>query len=159
VKLHRTALFALVTGATLLAVSGCGKSAAPTAANTPLDQAPPAAPTNVHGTYVSSIWQDHLQWDASSSSNTASYEIWYYASAPGANDVGTLVNTVGSSVTDVALAPVPSDCVEYYRVRARDASGGEGAFSQTATVSRHNADQGAVGGGGTGGGSTRRIDD
>ena len=135
-NLRRVVVTALALSVAVLALAGCDNSTSVT--NPDLGSTPPAAPSNLVGTFNASQQQDYLIWTASSSASVSSYEVWQYADNPAVNS-GTLVGTAPAGTSYLALpAPTQND-IELYRIRARSSAGTYSAFSATIQVQRHGA--------------------
>jgi len=138
VKWNRNTLLALAMSASVLALTGCGKTSSVTTPASALAPTAPAAPTNVHATYDSTANRDYLNWTLSASASVVSYEVWSYSTNPATGTpVGMRVGTPAASVSSLAL-PVESAVVtKWFRVRAVDTAGNSSAFSSTAAVDLH----------------------
>jgi hypothetical protein len=138
VKSIRPVSLALVMGAMLFALAGCGKSSDVTApSGQTLDTTPPAAPTNVAGSYDLAAQRDYVNWTGSTSADVASYEVWQYDSDPAAGATGVLVGTTNAG-TDVLVLPITSDArPAWFRVRAVDEAGNLSAYSSSAQHDLH----------------------
>lgn len=127
---------ALILGATVLALTSCGKTTSSVSAVEPppvLDTTPPSAPTAVHGWYDAGANRDYLSWTLSSSADVISYQIFIVPTGGTPSLLATL-----SATTDVMPLPLRSqDGNEVYRVRAMDASGNASAYSSSVIVTRH----------------------
>lgn len=153
-NLRRSALFALVLGVSLVALTSCGKSSRVASPDTALDPAPPAAPTALHSVYADGPGYDYLMWTKSSSASVTGYEI-YQSTTLGGTPV--YVTTVGASLNNVILPNVEADCTMYYQVRAR-AGSNVSSYSAALAVVRH-AVVTAASGGSPSGGTINRIAD
>jgi predicted phage tail protein len=148
VKPSRFSLLALVVSASIVSLTGCTSSSNVVSPTANLDTTPPAAPTNVHGTYDANANRDYLNWDASSSADVSLYEVWQYSDDPALSTASTRIGTVVVGQSSMLLPQAPASGTMYYRVRAVDTSFNRSAFSATATVDLH----GDQPGGGSGGG-------
>lgn len=135
---RRYAALTILTLAAVAALTGCGKSSSTTAPTT-LAATPPAAPTNLSGLYNASTQKDYLIWTASTSPGVANYEVWQYSGDPAAGNSGSLVGTVASSLSFLALPTPTQNLTFYYRMRSLDASSTPSAFSATVSIQRHGA--------------------
>ena len=149
-SIHVT-LSALVLGAALLAISGCGSSSSVTSPANPINNAPPAAPSNVHGTFDATTGVNYINWDPSSSASVQSYEVWQYAADPATGASGVVVGTAGAAASSYAVGQVTQNSNMYFRVRALDSAGNPSAFSASApfTLQAVVSSQGGSGGGGS----------
>ena len=136
-KSNRPALLALVLSAAVYSLTGCGNGTTTTRPVVLLDTTPPAAPSNVHGTFDAQGNRDYLNWDLSASPDVASYEVWLYAANPSVGGTGTLLASVNASIAFVALPISGTATTQFFRIRAVDASGNVSAYSATAGVDRH----------------------
>lgn len=143
-KSTRIVLSALFAGALALALVSCSKSTNAVSATNNLDTTPPAAPTNVHGSYDSAAGRDYLNWDASASADVVGYEVWQYSSDPLSGGTGTLIANLGASTSDLALPQVSQAGTAIFRLRAVDGANNLSSFSSTANVSRHAWDGGGA---------------
>lgn len=122
---------ALLLGAMAASLVGCNSDS--TSPTSPIDNAPPQAPSNLRATREATIQRDWLHWDASASAGVASYEI-HASSTP--TGIGGPVATVDASSTDYLLDVIGEATTEYYRVRAIGANRVPSAFSAPVTVNR-----------------------
>jgi hypothetical protein len=139
VNLRRVVVTALVLSAAVLSLAGCNSS---TSVTTPvsLGSTPPAAPSNLVGTFNPGQGTDYLIWAASSSPSVIAHEVWQYSDNPAVN-VGTLVGTVAVGTSYLALPTPMQNDILLYRVRAKSTNGTFSAFSATIGVQRHGAVQ------------------
>ncbi|MFN8589771.1 MAG: hypothetical protein U0704_18440 [Candidatus Eisenbacteria bacterium] len=148
-KSNKLIASALILGATILALTSCGKTTTAVNSVTPpptLDTTPPAAPTGVHGWYDPAANRDYLSWTLSSSADVLAYEVYIVPSGGSPSLIETL-----DATQDVMALPVRgTDGNETYRVRAVDASGNTSAYSSSVIVTRHGYDGGSMDGGGDG---------
>lgn len=132
---------ALILGATLLALTSCGKTTSSVSAVEPppvLDTTPPSAPTGVHGWYDQAGNRDYLSWTLSSSADVIAYEVYLVPSGGSPSLMATY-----DANTDVMALPLRGDDgSETYRVRAVDAAGNASAYSSSVIVTRHGWDGG-----------------
>ncbi|MCC6350059.1 MAG: hypothetical protein IT347_10780 [Candidatus Eisenbacteria bacterium] len=128
---------ALFLGAIVLALAGCGKSTESVAPTTPLDTTPPAAPSNVAGSYDAASERDYLNWDGSSSADVASYEIWQYETDPSLGGTGVLLGSTDAAAGSYALPLTRQARVAWFRVRAIDEAGNQSAFSNGSSYDLH----------------------
>lgn len=136
-KSLRTLSLALITGAIVFAVAGCGKSNDFVAPAAGLDTTPPAAPTDVAGGYDAATGRDYLNWTGSTSPDVAGYEVWQYESDPSLGGTGVLVGATDASAGSFAL-PLSSEANEaWFRVRAADEAGNLSAFSTSTSFELH----------------------
>ena len=136
-NLRRVVVTALVLSAAVLPLAGCNSS---TSVTTPasLGSTPPAAPSNLVGTFNPGQQRDYLIFTASSSPSVTAHEVWQYGDNPAVN-AGTLVGTVPVGTSYLALPTPSQNDIRMYRVRARTADGTVGAFSASVSVQRHGA--------------------
>lgn len=137
-KSIRPVTFALVLGAMVIALAGCGKSndaIAPTGLD--LDTTPPAAPTDVVGSYDPAAQRDYLSWTGSTSPDVAGYEVWQYESDPALGGTGVLISALDESVSTIAL-PITSEArPAWFRLRAMDDSGNLSAYTPSTQHDLH----------------------
>lgn len=147
-KSLRFVTFALMTSAIVFILAGCGKSSDVVAPATALDTTPPAAPTDVTGSFDPAGQRDYLNWTGSTSPDVAGYEVWQYESDPALGATGVLVATTDAAADNVAL-PLTSQAREvWFRVRANDDAGNLSAFSSSASHELHAWDDVPTGNGG-----------
>lgn len=114
-------------------LSGCGKNSAPTAPNS-LDQAPPAAPTQIIAALDASIPNGVLEWAPSSSANVAGYEVYQYSPSPERESAYVLAAETDANTTQY---PLPSNIVPmtvYYRLRSVSSTGVKSEWSALTAV-------------------------
>lgn len=135
-KSNRFVAFALILGASVIALSSCGKSTSLTSVVEPppaLDTTPPSAPTGVHGWYDQAANRDYLSWSLSSSPDVAAYEVFLVPSGGSPSLIATLDQTV-----DAFALPITAESgIQNFRVRAVDASGNPSSYSSSVPVTRH----------------------
>ncbi len=148
-NLRRHTLVALLAGATIFALAGCGKSTSPTAATPVLDTTPPNPPTNLSSSWVPSVGYDYLYWNLSTSPSVRGYEVYESATAGGAL---TKIAATSNTTADLILPPVSADCTRYYQLRARTNGGAFSAYSTALPVARHTVVGAAGSNGSTGSG-------
>lgn len=134
-KSNRSALIALILGASVFALTGCGSTTS-SVVSPSLDNAPPASPTAVQVVHDAAINTDDLVWAPSASAGVGSYEIHRYSSAPSGNAAGDEVIVVDAGTTSLRLPLVNSDRTEYYRVRAISSTDLVSAYSASAQADR-----------------------
>lgn len=135
-KSNKMIAFALILGATVFALSSCGKTTSSVSNVTPpptLDTTPPSAPTGVHGWYDVAGSRDYLSWTLSSSADVVAYEVYVVPSGGSPS----LIETLDSTMDVLALPLLSADGSETYRVRAVDAAGNTSAYSSSVIVQRH----------------------
>jgi hypothetical protein len=138
VKSLRLLYSALVMGALVISLAGCGKSASTVAPSTvSLDTTPPDAPTNLTGSYDAAGNRDYLNWNASTAADLAGYEVWEYSADPASGATGRLVASADASADGVALPPTSDAGTHWFRVRALDEAGNKSSYSATATHDLH----------------------
>jgi len=124
----------LLVALTLAAVlSGCSKDSTPTGL-APLDQAPPATPTQIVAEKDASDSSAELQWAPSPSANAAGYEIYQYLPCPQSENSYALVGKVDAATTQYALPWTPTPTTLYYRLRTVSATGVKSAWSAPVQV-------------------------
>ncbi len=128
---RRHLVSALLLGVMAASLVGCNSDA--TSPTSPIDNAPPQAPTNLHSSTDASINRDWLVWDASASASVAGYEI-HVSAGPGATS--SLLASVDASSTDLLLPLVGENTTEYYRVRAIGTNDVPSAFTGSVSVER-----------------------
>lgn len=135
-KFNKMIAFALILGATVFALSSCGKTTSSVSSVTPpptLDTTPPSAPTGVHGWFDVAGGRDYLSWTLSSSADVVAYEVYVVPSGGSPS----LIATYDATTDVMALPIVGADGSEVYRVRAVDAAGNTSAYSSSVIVERH----------------------
>jgi hypothetical protein len=139
VKPIRLVSSALLMSALVFTLASCGKSSSVVApAGVTLDTTPPAAPTNLSGSYDDVASRDYLNWTGSTSSDVASYQVWQYDSDPASGSpTGRLIATAGATDESVALPPTSDDGTHWFRVRAVDGAGNQSAYSVAAAADLH----------------------
>lgn len=147
-KSVRFVAFALMTGAIVFILAGCGKSSDVVAPATVLDTTPPAAPTGVAGAYDAGTQRDYLNWTGSTSPDVAGYEVWQYESDPALGATGVLVGATDASVESFALPLTNESRQAWFRLRATDEAGNLSAFSSSASHELHAWDDVPAGNGG-----------
>lgn len=128
---RRKLLSTLLLGVMTVSLIGCNSDS--TSPTSPIDDAPPQAPSNLRSSRDAAIQRDWLEWDASASAGVASYVV-HVSSTPSGN--GAPVATVDASNTNYLLALVGEATTEYYRVRAIGANHVPSAFSAPVTINR-----------------------
>jgi len=128
---HVVPLLVVLTLAAML--SGCSKNATPTGV-APLDQAPPAAPSQIATDTGASTGSTVLEWTPSSSANAAGYEIYQYSPNPDRESAYVLVGQTEAATTHYEL-PWTSQTAAYYRLRTTSATGVKSEWSATVLVS------------------------
>jgi hypothetical protein len=123
--------------ALVFTLAGCGKSASIVGPTANLDTTPPAAPTNLAGSYDLGANRDYLNWTGSTSSDVASYQVWVYSADPASGATGTLVATAGPTDSSAPLPPTSDGGTHWFRVRAIDQASNQSAYSSSATVDLH----------------------
>lgn len=148
-NLRRVIVTALVLSAAVFSLAGCNGS---TSATSPasLGTTPPAAPSNLVGSFNVGQQRDYLNWTDSSSPSATAHEVWQYADNPAVN-AGTLVGSVTVGTSSLALPTPTQNDIQIYRVRARTADGTVSAFSAAISLQRHGAPLQGTGDPGTGG--------
>ncbi len=124
-------LFAL---ALITLVTGCGKSTAPTAV-TPVDEAPPAAPTEIARVADDVLPQGRLDWNPSPSANVAQYEIYLYQPSPDREDSYVLIGQTDAGTTDYPLPADIGNQTLFYRLKAVSPTGLKSDWSITGNIS------------------------
>lgn len=147
-KSLRPVSLALMTSAIVFVLAGCGKSNDFVAPATSLDTTPPAAPTDVAGSYDPAGQRDYLNWTGSTSADVAGYEVWQYESDPALGGTGVLVGATDAAADNYAL-PITSEARPvWFRLRATDEAGNLSAFSSSAQHELHAWDGMPAGNGG-----------
>jgi hypothetical protein len=100
VKSLRYVVLALIALSVVAGLTGCSKDSNPVAptAVTPVDEAPPAAPTNLVADLDAQTGLQTIQWTASVSANVSGYRIYVYSPAPDRDNAYLMVSqTTGTS--------------------------------------------------------------
>jgi len=139
VKSIRLVSSALLMSALVLTLAGCGQSSSVLAPTVPgLDTTPPAAPTNLAGSYDAGANRDYLNWTGSTSADVAAYQVWEYDTDPASGTAtGRLVVSAGAGDESVALPPTSDAGTHWFRVRAVDEAGNRSAYSTAAAHDLH----------------------
>jgi len=127
---HVVPLLVLLTLAAML--SGCGKDSTVTGVN-PLDEAPPAAPTQIGTALNESATTLSLVWTASTSANVATYEVYQYSPDPSRESAYLLIGRTDAATTHLPLA-ISEPARLTYRLRAVSATGVQSEWSEAATI-------------------------
>ena len=123
----------LVTLAVALMLSGCSKNSAPTAPNS-LDQAPPAAPTQIISELDPETSGSLLEWTPSPSANVAGYEVYQYSPSPERESSYVLTAETDANTTQCGLPASTVAMTLYYRLRAVSSTGVKSEWSALAAV-------------------------
>ncbi len=124
-------LVALLLAALL---SGCGQNSTPTGVN-PLDDTAPAAPSQIGKLDDTATPCGWLTWEASTSANVATYEIYQYSPDPAQEDAYVLVGLTDVGTTRYPLPAVSESQTAYFRLRAVSTAGVRSPWSATAGIS------------------------
>ena len=116
-----------------LVLSGCGKDSTPTSAN-PVDETPPAAPTQVGLSMDPGTGRPYLDWAPSTSPSVIGYEVYNYAPHPDRDNAYTLAGETDGSTTIYPLPSVSEPTSLYYRVKAVAANGTRSGWSTIALI-------------------------
>ena len=136
-KSLRVASSALVLGALVFSLAGCGKVTDSVYPSITLDTTPPDAPTNVAGSYDAAASRDYLNWTPSTAADLAGYEVWQYSEDPTSGATGQMIASASASTSTLAL-PITSDGgTHWFRVRALDEAGNKSTYSATAAAELH----------------------
>ena len=131
-KYPRFILSSLIALAIAAAISGCGKSAAPTSAVPTLDTAPPQAPSGLTVVTDPASGLEVLQWSPNSEADLARYQICLYSPSPDRDNA--YLPVAEATQASMWLPTVGESVTYYYRVRAVDQSGNASALSALLTV-------------------------
>lgn len=131
-KRHIVPMLVALTLAALL--SGCGENTAAPTAVTPLDEAPPAAPTDVVRVQDTDLPSGRLQWAPSPSPNVAEYQIFRFEPSPDREDSYVLVGQTDAGTTNYPLPATYAPSTFYYRLKAVSPTGVKSEWSETATI-------------------------
>jgi len=119
----------LLVALTLAAVlSGCSKDSTPTGL-APLDQAPPAMPSQVSADMDVTTGVVLIAWTPSSSANAAGYEIYQYSPSPDRESAYVLLGETEAATTHFSLPWTPALTTLYYRLCTVSATGVKSAWS------------------------------
>lgn len=132
-KSPRTVVSMLVALTLVALVSGCSKKSTPLGLEA-LDEAPPAAPTQLVQVPEDGSGSSFLQWAPSSSANVAGYEVYRYDASLQPADPYVLAAETGASTTRYQLPAYPQMTDLYYRLRAVSATGVKSEWSAMAMV-------------------------
>ena len=132
-KSSRLVISTLVALALAAMLSGCGKNATPTGVN-PIDEAPPAAPSQITSDMDPVTTLGRLEWTPSASANVASYQIYQYSPSPTRESAYVLVGETNSATTHYDLAWSYTPATLHYRLRAVSGTGVMSEWSALATV-------------------------
>ena len=129
-KSLRILLTSLAAVALVAMIAGCGKSTSPTSAETPVvDNAPPAAPTNLGVTINTGTGLATLHWDASTDANTHGYDIFAYSPAP---DQDLSYTQIGQTDATTLTLPIPGGYqkgLQYFKIQASNTTGSHSPYS------------------------------
>ena len=128
---HVVPLLVVLTLAAML--SGCSKNTTPTGL-APLDQTPPAAPSQIAAVTGVSTTSAEIQWTPSSSANAASYQVYQYSPDPERESAYVLVGETVAATTHYDLPWTPQTTA-YYRLRTTSATGVMSEWSSTVKIS------------------------
>ena len=127
-------LFPVLVVLTLAVVlSGCSKNSTPTGLNS-LDQAPPAAPTQISADLDASTSTGVLQWTPSSSANVTGYQVYQYSPSPQRESSYVLAAETDANTTHYSLPAAYAPATLYYRLRAVSSTGAMSAWSAIVAV-------------------------
>jgi hypothetical protein len=133
VKSPRHIVPMLVALALAAVLSGCGKDSTPTGL-APLDQSPPAAPSQITSEMDASTANAVLEWTPSPSANVAGYEVYQYAPSPNRESAYVLVGETDAATTRYNLPWTYERTTLYYRLRAVSATGVKSEWSALTQV-------------------------
>jgi hypothetical protein len=128
---HVVPLLVLLALAALLA--GCSKNSTPTGVS-PLDEAPPAAPTQIASAPDLSSASVRLVWNASTSANVAGYEVYQYSPDPSRENAYLMIGRTDAATTSLSLPGVSEPVSLTYRLRSVSGSGIRSEWSEIATI-------------------------
>jgi hypothetical protein len=124
----------MLVALTLAAVlSGCGKDSTPTGL-APLDQAPPAAPSQITSEVNAASADAVLVWTASPSANVAGYQVYQYSPSPDRESAYVLVAETDAATTRYGLPWTEERTTLCYRLRAVSATGVKSEWSAVVQV-------------------------
>ena len=132
-KSPRNAVLLLVALTLTVMLSGCGKNSSPTAP-TPLDQSPPAMPSQISAETDATSGSAVLEWAPSASANAASYEIYQYLPCPESESAYVLVGTTEAGTTTYGLPSANHQTTLYYRLRTVSSTGVKSSWSAPVLV-------------------------
>ena len=124
---HVVPLLVVLTLATML--GGCSKNTTPTGL-APLDQAPPATPSQVSADMDVTTGIVQITWTPSSSANAAGYQVYQYLPTPNHESAYVLVGETDAATTHCGV-PWPPTLTEsvYYRLCTVSATGVKSAWT------------------------------
>ncbi len=131
-KRHVLPMLVALSLAALL--SGCGKNTTAPTAVTPLDEAPPAAPTALTHVPDPGLPGGRLQWDPSPSPNVSNYEIYRYEPSPDRAEAYVQVGQTNAATTSFPLPALEASTTLYYRLKAVSPTGLKSQWSETASI-------------------------
>ena len=124
----------MLVALTLVAMlSGCSKKSTPTGLDA-LDQAPPAAPTQITANWDDATATGALAWTPSASANVAGYQIYQYSPRPDRESAFVLVGETDAATTSYALPTSNVTTTVYYRICAVTSTGVKSAWSSLIPV-------------------------
>jgi hypothetical protein len=128
---HVVPLLVVLTLAAVL--SGCSKNSTPTGV-APLDQSPPATPSQIAANLDDVASTASLQWTPSPSANASGYEVYQYLPCPESESSYVLVGSANAATThyDLPWTSVPTTL--YYRLRTVSSTGVKSAWSAPVKV-------------------------
>ena len=132
-KSPRTVVSLLVAVTLVALLSGCSKKSTPTGLDT-LDQAPPAAPTQLTEAMDLDVANYVLQWTASPSANVASYQVYQYSPSPDRDNAYVLAAETDAGTTQYRLPTSVERTELYYRLRSVSSTGVKSEWSALAKV-------------------------
>jgi hypothetical protein len=123
----------LLVALTLAAgLSGCGKNSTPTGL-APLDQAPPAVPSQIAAD-LDDVDGAVLAWAPSASANAAGYEVYQYLPCPESENAYSIVATTDAATTQYVLPHPAAQTTLYYRVCTVSSTGVKSPLSSAVAV-------------------------
>jgi hypothetical protein len=114
-------------------LSGCSKKSTPMGVDS-LDQAPPAAPTQISAEWNAETANGVLQWTPSASANVSGYQIYQYSPSPERESAYVLVAETDANTTNYNLPYSLQAATLYYHLCAVTSTGGKSAWSALTAV-------------------------
>ncbi len=115
----------------LVALAGCGTNNTLSGPGSPVDSAPPSAPTNIRAEARGAL--SILAWDASPDADVVGYAIYMYSPDPAREAAYVLINAA-TIAGDEFVVTTGADVNAWYRVKAVDQSGNRSSSSGAAYV-------------------------
>jgi hypothetical protein len=128
---HVVPMLVALTLAAML--SGCGKKSTPTGLDS-LDQAPPAAPTQITAQLDGSTDNGVIEWTPSASANVAGYQVYQYSPSPNRESAYVLAGETDAGTTHFSIPPAAEATTLYYHLCAISSTGVKSQWSPLLAV-------------------------